>query len=101
MTISDVKRFAYKVEPTELTLKTEFTLDFSDSLTRTEEFVAEISQVKSDIDAKHGAITIDAKSFVGFVGMSNSPIQVIINPIDEEDLKLFNKICEKYEVKHA
>lgn len=98
MTISDVKRFAYNVEPT---LKTEFTLDFSDSLTSVEEFVAEISQIKSDIDAKHGAITIDTKSFVGFVGMSNSPIQVIINPIDDEDLKLFNKICEKYEVKHA
>ena len=98
MTIGDINRFAYKVEPT---LKTEFTLDFRASLTSAEEFVAEISQIKSDIDAKHGAITIDAKSFVGFVGMSNSPIQVIINPINDEDLKLFNEICDKYEVKHT
>lgn len=96
MTISDVKRFAYKVEST---LKTEFTLDFSNSLTRAEEFVAEISQIKSDIDAKHGATTMDAKSFVGFVGTSNSPLQVIINSINDEDLKLFNEICKKYEVK--
>ena len=97
MTISDVKRFAYNVEPT---LKTEFTLDFSDSLTRAEEFVAEISQVKSDVTAKYGVREVDAKSLMGFMNMSHLPLQVIINPIDEEDLKLFNKICEKYEVKH-
>ena len=97
MTIGDINRFAYKVEPT---LKTEFTLDFSDSLTRAEEFVAEISQVKSDVTAKYGVREVDAKSLMGFMNMSHLPSQVIINPIDEEDLKLFNKICEKYEVKH-
>lgn len=98
MTISDVKRFAYNVEPT---LKTEFTLDFSDSLTRAEEFVAEISQVKSDVTAKYGVREVDAKSLMGFMNMSHLPLHVIINPIDDEDLKLFKEICEKYEVKHA
>lgn len=39
---NDIKRFAYEVED----LKTEFVLNFNDSLTRAEEFVAEISELK-------------------------------------------------------
>ena len=44
MISSDMKRFEYEVEK----LKTEFVLNFNDSLTRAEEFVSEISQVASD-----------------------------------------------------
>ena len=47
---SDMKRFSYEVE----NLKTEFVLDFNDSLTRAEEFVAEISELKSDVNAAYG-----------------------------------------------
>ena len=52
---SDMKRFAYEVE----NLKTEFVLNFNDSLTRAEEFVAEISELKSDVNAAYGVRNTD------------------------------------------
>ena len=55
MISSDMKRFAYEVE----NLKTEFVLDFNDSLTRAEEFVAEISELKSDVNASYGVRNVD------------------------------------------
>lgn len=98
MVSSDIKRFAYEVEHD---LKTEFVLNFNDSLTRAEEFVAEISDLKSDVNATYGVRSVDAKSVMGFMGISHLPVKVNIVPIDDEDLKLFNEICEKYEVKNA
>ena len=91
---SDMKRFAYEVE----NLKTEFVLDFNDSLTRAEEFVAEISELKSDVNAAHGVRSVDAKSVMGFMGISHLPVKVTIVPLSNSELKEFNKICRKYEV---
>ena len=91
---SDMKRFAYEVE----NLKTEFVLDFNDSLTRAEEFVAEISELKSDVNAAYGVRSVDAKSIIGFMGISHLPVKVTIVPLSNSELKEFNKICRKYEV---
>ena len=55
MISSDMKRFEYEVE----NLKTEFVLNFNDSLTRAEEFVAEISELKSDVNAAYGVRNVD------------------------------------------
>ena len=96
MTISGQRKLCNDVEPMQ---KTKFTLDFSDSLTRAEEFVAEISQVASDINAKYGTREVDAKALIGFLNMSHLPVQIIINPNNDEDLKRVNEICKKYEVK--
>lgn len=61
---SDIKRFSYEIED----LKTEFVLNFNDSLTRAEEFVAEISELKSDVNAAYGIRSVDAKSVMRFMG---------------------------------
>lgn len=89
-----MKRFAYDVESE---LKTTFVLNFNDSLTRAEEFVAEISNLKSDVNASYGARSVDAKSVMGFMGISHLPVNVAIVPLNNEELKKFNEICRKYE----
>lgn len=91
---SDMKRFAYEVED----LKTEFILNFNDSLTRAEEFVAEISELESDVNATYGVRSVDAKSVMGFMGISHLPAKVTIVPLNDIELKKFNEICRKYEV---
>ena len=95
MTISGQRKLCNDVEPMQ---KTKFTLDFSDSLTRAEEFVAEISELKSDVNAAYGVRNVDAKSVMGFMSMSHLPIKVSIVPLSNSELKEFNKICRKYEV---
>ena len=94
MISSDMKRFEYEVEK----LRTEFVLNFNDSLTRAEEFVAEISELKSDVNASYGVRSVDAKSIMGFMGISHLPVKVTIVPLSNSELKEFNKICRKYEV---
>ena len=94
MISNDMERFAYEVE----NLKTELVLDFNDSLTRAEEFVAEISELKSDVNAAYGVRNVDAKSVMGFMGISHLPVKVTIVPLNDIELKKFNEICRKYEV---
>ena len=94
MISSDMKRFEYEVGK----LRTEFVLNFNDSLTRAEEFVAEISELKSDVNAAYGVRNVDAKSVIGFMGISHLPVKVTIVPLSNSELKEFNKICRKYEV---
>ena len=94
MISSDMKRFEYEVEK----LRTEFVLNFNDSLTRAEEFVAEISELKSDVNAAYGVRNVDAKSVMGFMGISHLPVKVTIVPLNDIELKKFNEICRKYEV---
>ena len=94
MISSDMKRFEYEVE----NLKTEFVLNFNDSLTRAEEFVAEISELKSDVNAAYGVRNVDAKSVMGFMGISHLLVNVTIETLSNSELKEFNKICRKYEV---
>ena len=94
MISNDMERFAYEVE----NLKTEFVLNFNDSLTRAEEFVAEISELKSDVSAAYGVRSVDAKSVMGFMGISHLPAKVTIVPLNDIELKKFNEICRKYEV---
>ena len=55
MISNDMKRFEYEVENSQ----TEFVLNFNDSLTRAEEFVAEISELKSDVNAAYGVRNVD------------------------------------------
>ena len=98
MISSNIKRFAYEVEPE---LNTDFVLNFNDSLTRAEEFVAEISSLKSDVNATYGVRNVDAKSVMGFMGISHLPVKVTIVPLDNGELRRFNEICRKYEVRNA
>lgn len=77
---------------------TQFTLDL-DSLTDLEEFIAAISEIEGDVNAKYGVREVDAKSFLGMSGISQYPILVELLSDKESDMELFEKICRKYEVK--
>ena len=95
MTISGQRKLCNDVEPMQ---KTKFTLDFSDSLTRAEEFVAEISELKSDVNAAYGVRSVDAKSVMGFMGISHLPAIVTSVRLSGIELKKFNEVCRKYGV---
>ena len=79
--------------------KTQFTLDL-DSLTDLEEFVAAISEIEGDVNAKYGVREVDAKSFLEMSGISQYPILVELLSEKESDIELFEEICRKYEVKN-
>ena len=50
-------------------MKTEFTLNL-DSLTDLNNFVMEIwTQIPCDVDRKHGRRIVDAKSYLGMIGI--------------------------------
>ena len=77
---------------------TQFTLDL-DSLTDLEEFIAAISEIEGDVNAKYGVREVDAKSFLVMSGISQYPILVELLSDKKSDMELFEKICRKYEVK--
>lgn len=66
----------------------------------TESFVKEISEkIRSDVDAIYERQVVDAKSLLGVVMITSRPIEVEIISDDEEEIKVFEEICKKYEVK--
>lgn len=66
----------------------------------TESFVKEISEkIRSDVDAIYGRQVVDAKSLLGVVMITSRLIEVEIISDDEEEIKVFEEICKKYEVK--
>lgn len=67
------------------------------SLTDLEEFVAEVKNIKSDVDASYGNKVVDAKSFLGVLGLSTRPVSVKINSDDKEEIRYFGQICKKYQ----
>ena len=78
--------------------ETEFTLNL-DSLTDLNNFVMEIwTQIPCDVDGKHGRRIVDAKSYLGMIGISMNPVTVVINTNNEDYIKRFNEICSKYKI---
>ena len=66
----------------------------------TESFVKEISEkIRSDVDAIYERQVVDAKSLLGVVMITSRLIEVEIISDDEEEIKVFEEICKKYEVK--
>ena len=79
-------------------MKTEFTLNL-DSLTDLNNFVMEIwTQIPCDVYGKHGRRIVDAKSYLGMIGISMKPVTVVINTDNEDYIKRFNEICSKYKI---
>ena len=79
-------------------MKTEVTLNL-DSLTDLNNFVMEIwTQIPCDVDRKHGRRIVDAKSYLGMIGISMNPVTVVINTDNEDYIKRFNEICSKYKI---
>ena len=80
-------------------MKIRFTVDLHD-IDNTESFVKEISEkIRSDVDAIYERQVVDAKSLLGVVMITSRPIEVEIISDDEEEIKVFEEICKKYEVK--
>lgn len=80
-------------------MKKRFTVDLHD-IDNTESFVKEISEkIRSDVDAIYERQVVDAKSLLGVVMITSHPIEVEIISDDEEEIKVFEEICKKYEVK--
>ena len=70
-----------------------------DSLTDLNNFVMEISsQIPCDVDEKYGRQVVDAKSYLGLVTISIHPVTVVINTNNEDYIKRFNEICNKYKI---
>lgn len=80
-------------------MKKRFTVDLHD-VDNTESFVKEISEkIRSDVDAIYERQVVDAKSLLGVVMITSRLIEVEIISDDEEEIKVFEEICKKYEVK--
>lgn len=80
-------------------MKKRFAVDLHD-IDNTEGFVKEISEkIRSDVDAIYERQVVDAKSLLGVVMIASRPIEVEIISDDEEEIKVFEEICKKYEVK--
>ena len=80
-------------------MKKIFTVDLHD-IDNVENFVKEISEkIMSDVDAFYENQIVDAKSLLGVVMITSRPIEVEIISDDEEEIKVFEEICKKYEVK--
>ena len=80
-------------------MKKRFTVDLHD-IDNTESFVKEISEkIRSDVDAICERQVVDAKSLLGVVMITSRLIEVEIISDDEEEIKVFEEICKKYEVK--
>lgn len=80
-------------------MKKIFTVDLHD-IDNVENFVKEISEkIMSDVDAFYEKQIVDAKSLLGVVLITSHPIQIRINSDDIEEVKVFEEICKKYEVK--
>lgn len=80
-------------------MKKRFTVDLHD-IDNTESFVKEISEkIRSDVDAIYERQVVDAKSLLGVVMITSRPIEVEIISDDDEEIKVFEEICKKYEVK--
>lgn len=79
-------------------MQKKFTVDLS-NIDNLEGFVREIIEVKSDVNASYKNQMVDGKSLMGVIMVSAHPVKVEIISDDEEEIKVFEEICKKYEVK--
>ena len=60
-------------------------------------FVHEMTyNIKSDVFATYERQVINAKSLLGMISICVTPMTVEIFSDDEEEIQLFNEICERY-----
>ena len=63
-------------------------------------FVNDMSTFESDIDVFHGRYVVDAKSPLGVLSLNlSNPISVVIHSENPEEIKRFDEVISKYEVK--
>ena len=77
-------------------MKTEFTIKLN-TIKDINNFVGEMLDFESDIDAIRGRYVLNAKSVIGLFTLDLSmPLNIKINAINEEELIRFNEVIVKY-----
>ncbi len=77
-------------------MKTEFTIKLN-TIKDINNFVGEMLDFESDIDAIRGRYILNAKSVIGLFTLDLSiPLDIKINAINEEELIRFNEVIIKY-----
>ena len=77
-------------------MRTKITVALNDFI-KIKNFSSEVVKFESDIDLVKGRYIIDAKSTVGIFTLDlSSPVDVVIHSDDEDEIKRFNEVMEKY-----
>ena len=77
-------------------MKTELTIKLN-TIKDINNFVGEMLDFESDIDAIRGRYVLNAKSVIGLFTLDLSiPLDIKINAINEEELIRFNEVIVKY-----
>ena len=77
-------------------MRTKITITLNDFI-RIKNFSSEVVKFESDIVLVKGRYIIDAKSTIGIFTLDlSSPVDVIIHSDNEDEIKRFNEVMEKY-----
>ena len=77
-------------------MRTKITITLNDFI-RIKNFSSEVVKFESDIDLVKGRYIIDAKSTIGIFTLDlSSPVDVIIHSDNEDEIRRFNEVMEKY-----
>ena len=77
-------------------MRTKITVTLNDFI-KIKNYSSEVGKFKSDIDLVKGRYIIDAKSTIGIFTLDlSSPVDVVIHSDDEDEIRRFNEVMEKY-----
>lgn len=77
-------------------MRTKITVTLNDFI-KIKNFSSEVVKFESDIDLVKGRYIIDAKSTIGIFTLDlSSPVDVVIHSDDEDEIRRFNEVMEKY-----
>ena len=77
-------------------MRTKITVALNDFI-KIKNFSSEVGKFESDIDLVKGRYIIDAKSTIGIFTLDlSSPVDVVIHSDDEDEIRRFNEVMEKY-----
>ena len=77
-------------------MRTKITITLNDFI-RIKNFSRAVVKFESDIDLIKGRYIIDAKSTIGIFTLDlSSPVDVVIHSDDEDEIRRFNEVMEKY-----
>lgn len=77
-------------------MRTKITVALNDFI-KIKNFSSEVVKFESDIDLVKGRYIIDAKSTIGIFTLDlSSPVDVVIHSDDEDEIRRFNEVMEKY-----
>ena len=77
-------------------MRTKITVTLNDFI-KIKNFSSEVGKFESDIDLVKGRYIIDAKSTIGIFTLDlSSTVDVVIHSDDEDEIRRFNEVMEKY-----